>query len=327
MTPKGDISMESKKIILNSTSNDNKKGILDFSNVERLCVVKIKGYNIKFNKTQTLIIKNADNQHKIELDSKLETYSIPLLDLSKKVACLLVENQNGSMRPLLWGGTELDNQQEIESETLNNNYKHDNNINNKVMPIINSNSKEDLFDENDEEIENCIENCMKKDNFELSPCSNCRYKKHFYDEDKMEEAKDVLHNIAKMQEDEKKQFFGEENNNSDKDPYFYSLVKNQYEDMFSKYATLDDLSQIIPSSKWIKVEMEDGYYVLGLIYEEDVPKYMCYGVPQTIRTNPPKELENYGQWLPLDAQNPNGSGYYIMYQSAESGENIEVEII
>ena len=41
------------------------------------------------------------------------------------------------------------------------------------------------------------------------------------------------------------------------------------------------MSQIIPSSKWVKVDWENNgkYYVIGLIYAYDVLKYVCYGVP------------------------------------------------
>ena len=73
--------------------------------------------------------------------------------------------------------------------------------------------------------------------------------------------------------------------------------------------------------------MEEGYYVFGVIYDESLPHYICYGIPCNNKGVPPKELEGFCQWLPLDISNQEGKGYWISYQDANSGENIKVEVI
>ena len=87
------------------------------------------------------------------------------------------------------------------------------------------------------------------------------------------------------------------------------------------------LEQIIPFSKWVKIENEDGdnYYVLGLIYENDQVKYICYGVPGMYSENPPEELKGYAEWLPIDSTKEKEFGYWITYQDAQSGENVKAD--
>ena len=85
------------------------------------------------------------------------------------------------------------------------------------------------------------------------------------------------------------------------------------------------LSQIIPFSKWVKIDNEESgdYYVLGLIYEDDSVKYICYGVPAMYSNEPPKELKDCAQWLPIDSTKEKEYGYWITYQDAASGDNVK----
>ena len=110
---------------------------------------------------------------------------------------------------------------------------------------------------------------------------------------------------------------------------FYEEVKNQIGELFTNYPEEDFLTQIIPHSKWVRVDYEKNghYYVVGLIYDEGILKYICYGMPGMWEEKPPKEMEGVCQWLPLDNQKPNDFGYWLSYQDADTGENIEIEVI
>ena len=103
---------------------------------------------------------------------------------------------------------------------------------------------------------------------------------------------------------------------------FFELISEQIDELFDKYPEEEKLSQIIPSSKWVKVDWENNgkYYVIGLIYEYDVLKYVCYGVPVASESDMPAEFENVGQWVPID-----NWGYYIMYQDAVTGDTIKID--
>ena len=50
---------------------------------------------------------------------------------------------------------------------------------------------------------------------------------------------------------------------------------------------------------------------------------MAYGLPGVGTDNVPEGLEGYSQWIPLDSNNPNGDGYFVMFQDANTGESIK----
>lgn len=219
------------------------------------------------------------------------------------------------------------------------------------------------FDQND--IENVVDDEIVKyeliENFDEpdSPqCQHCKYKNVFYQEKNLDEAKEQLAKIAQMQANEQNMQYtaqneqdnyhilqdnaqndsfsindinlDDEKNEEDlpnTDPYYYGLIKAQYDDMFSKYPTFSPLSNIIENSKWIEVEGVDDPYIMGIIYDDDKPKYLCYGVVQQKKQSPPVEIAGSSQWVPFDITNEFGSGVWIMYQSADNGETIKVEVI
>ncbi|MCM1306663.1 MAG: hypothetical protein NC037_02105 [Bacteroides sp.] len=106
---------------------------------------------------------------------------------------------------------------------------------------------------------------------------------------------------------------------------FYYAVKPQIDEMFVCYPEETLLADVVPNSKWVRVDADDGYYVVGLLYDEDEPSFICYGVPQLKSdgyVKAPAEIENLCVWLPLGASE-NISGYWIIYQSARTGEIIK----
>lgn len=103
---------------------------------------------------------------------------------------------------------------------------------------------------------------------------------------------------------------------------FYEIISDQIDDLFNKFPSEERLVEIVPNSRWIKVDYDgDGkQYVLGLIYDKDEVKYICYGVPSDKDNAPPSVLESYSQWLEID-----DGGYWVMYQDAKTGENVIVD--
>jgi len=189
-------------------------------------------------------------------------------------------------------------------------------------------------------------------------CQNCKYKNVFYQEKYLDQAKEQLTKIAQMQANEQNvQYTAQnmqdncyilqdnsqnddfdinndetnkienKNNLTSADPYYYGLIKAQYDDMFSKYPVFSPLTNIIENSKWIAVESVDDPYIMGIIYDDDKPKYLCYGIVQEKKQSPPIEIADSSQWVPFDISNEFGSGVWIMYQSADNGETIKVEVI
>lgn len=105
---------------------------------------------------------------------------------------------------------------------------------------------------------------------------------------------------------------------------FYNMIAEQLQELFDKYPSENNLSKLIDNSKWCKInrDFDNSYYVVGIIYNNNDIKYICYGVPGNYNIQPPREMQGYSQWLPTDATDPYNNGYWVMYQDADTGENI-----
>lgn len=110
--------------------------------------------------------------------------------------------------------------------------------------------------------------------------------------------------------------------------YFFDEISSQLDLLFDKYPLDEVLCDIIPNSKWVKVDNEnEKFYVVGLIYSENEVKYVCYGFPAEWTEKPPADFNEKAQWLPIDVADPHGQGYWITYQDALDGEMVKVDII
>lgn len=104
-------------------------------------------------------------------------------------------------------------------------------------------------------------------------------------------------------------------------PAYYCSIKEKIEPLFSKYEPISRLSELIPESKWVKIEYKNnGYYIVGIICEERIPRYVVYGVPGN-RNFKPRGFESYSIFLPESLFEQNGKGYWCMFQNAETGES------
>ncbi|MDR2634799.1 MAG: hypothetical protein LBC13_02325 [Clostridiales bacterium] len=102
---------------------------------------------------------------------------------------------------------------------------------------------------------------------------------------------------------------------------FYLAVKPQLDEMFVCYPSEDVLNNLVPYSRWIKVAVEDDYYVVGIISDpQGTPEFICYGIHGNFLLKPPEEIRGLSEWLPLDLTKKDGEGYWIIYQSAITGK-------
>lgn len=104
---------------------------------------------------------------------------------------------------------------------------------------------------------------------------------------------------------------------------FLNDIIYQLDEMLEKNPPDDILNNIIPNSKFVKIENESPY-VLGVIYEDNVLKYIAYGVPGEYTSLPPKELGVHYQWLPLNPRDVMSDGYFMIYQDAITGDLVEI---
>ncbi len=102
---------------------------------------------------------------------------------------------------------------------------------------------------------------------------------------------------------------------------FYAAVKPQLEEMFECYPDEKVLNDLIANSRWVKIENEDEFYVVGVISsEQGTPEFICYGIPSTHDNTPPSEISDVCDWFPVDKEVPYGDGYWLIYQSAITGK-------
>ncbi|MGN1227427.1 MAG: hypothetical protein ACI4TX_02165 [Christensenellales bacterium] len=113
-----------------------------------------------------------------------------------------------------------------------------------------------------------------------------------------------------------------ENNSNFEKPKFYKQIENSLNSLFAVYPSDELLEERIDGSKFAKVDYENtgDYYSVGYISEDNVPKYICYAIPCKAGSPPPKNMEEFSQYLPID----NEKAYYLMYQNADNGETIEI---
>lgn len=104
---------------------------------------------------------------------------------------------------------------------------------------------------------------------------------------------------------------------------YYDRIRGQLLKIFATYESEENLEHIIDDSRWAKVRYGGAgdYYIVGVIYDGESPAYIGYGVPGASGEKPPEELENFCEWLPA---RQDGFGYWMMYQSADSGKAIRV---
>ena len=107
---------------------------------------------------------------------------------------------------------------------------------------------------------------------------------------------------------------------------FLEMIKPQLDVLFEQNEHFKELEEKLPETEWVKVVCdgeEGGHYVLGKLYDGEVLTHIAYGTfAENSSQKPPEGLEMFCQFLPLDAEKPNSSGYYVMYQDAITGENV-----
>lgn len=111
--------------------------------------------------------------------------------------------------------------------------------------------------------------------------------------------------------------------NLDEKLEFLNDIIYQLDEMLVQYPSDDIISSIIPNSRFVRVD-GDNPYIVGVIYEDKMLKYIAYGVPATYNTLPPADLGQHYQWLPLNPNDVMSDGYFMIYQDATNGTIVEI---
>ncbi len=309
---------EKKSLVLLGVENQKQKAVLHLEKNQDLFTGRLRIYNFSIEPEGILSIgfhneKQISKAGLVRISNALYEFKIDSKLICENFSCAVVSTFQGDISPILYGNTNSKNNLE---ETLSNLFAEEfssEKTMEEVETILEENKieyDEKLQKEIDEEIDNEIEKEISK--CSANDCRNCKYKRVFFEE-KPNLEDDIIQEKQEENETEKT---------------FFEQIKPQIDELFLKNSREEYLQNLIPNSKWVKVDYDSqgDYYILGLIYEEESLVYVVYGVPGVYSSLPPKEIAGKPVWFPLDNENPESFGYWLSYQDANTGESIEAYV-
>jgi hypothetical protein len=301
-----------KTLVLSALDGSMKKAVVNVEKFKNRLEGQVRLYNFSQEPEGILSLGILQNNQVLKAgllpaDTRLYTFvleeGLSLLEGAKSISCALVNFKGGDANPLLFGSSDGKVASSTEIRLASALSLLDDELSVVKTKKVLDEEGLDFDEEEQENIDKLIDEHMKDDG--------------------------ITQPINEKEPDLDKDEKNDKGDKKEKKGLFYNEVKNQISELFTSYPEEEFLTQIIPHSKWVRVDYEKNghYYVVGLIYEESTLKYICYGLPGMFSEVPPKEMEAYSQWLPLDKDKPQQFGYWISYQDADTGESLEIEVI
>ena len=101
---------------------------------------------------------------------------------------------------------------------------------------------------------------------------------------------------------------------------YYERIKDQLKKIFNENPKEIALENMVKNSRWVRMGKNENSYVVGIILDRNVPRYICYGLNGTYLSKP-NEIKTYSSFIPKSPFNLKGEGYWVMFQNAISGES------
>ena len=300
--------MSKKSIVL--TGEGSKKAVLSLEHDGKDLSGRVRLYNFSAEPSGIISLGLYMNGKVVKAgltrtSSMLYTFQSLREELPSDFSCAVVNFTGGKSQALLYGSSEnVDAREQAYNAVINT-----------LQGTATAGEVEKVLDDYqidyDDELKCDIDKAIDEE-FEKNSCAKCKYRDYYY-----------KHAETQTLQQEKQENLLVET--PAETHTFYDEIKDQVEKLFRENKTEEYLQNMIPASKWIKVEYEESgdYYVLGLIYDDDTLKYVCYGVPGIYQKTPPRELSGYPVWFPLDKDKREGFGYWLTYQDAESGQSVK----
>ncbi len=105
---------------------------------------------------------------------------------------------------------------------------------------------------------------------------------------------------------------------------YYLAVKEEIDKLFKTYPKDKTLNGAFSCSDWVRIKgtKQDPEYLVGVLYEDGKAQYICYALKAENKNNPPKELKGVCAFVPHSVYE-DGRGFFVIFQSAASGECIK----
>ncbi len=300
--------MKSKTIILSNiiNQNSNSRGILTLYEEDDLLKCKLRLYSSpKLNVSCRLGIYHKQEVFTANLIEKNEQYESSFVgnfDMSQDFYCAIIDTSKNN-QPILAGGTYAGY------------YFNDTSV------FENTHSQAQNFEKEFDQVSkpmNC-EDCNK--------CKNCKYKEFFYSTSqqtpktpnpqiKCEEKHLPVANESASEKEAPKQTPAINTS-------WLDAITPQFKYIFENYPANEILNKKIDGGKFVNITENGEEYSLGAIYENEHLKYIAYAVKCNNSANPPKELGENFQWLPLDIMDPLSEGYFLVFQDTSDLKILE----
>lgn len=106
---------------------------------------------------------------------------------------------------------------------------------------------------------------------------------------------------------------------------FYDKMKDEIEGLLSSYPVEEPLCRTVENSRWVRISYaDDAFYVFGVIYSGNTPRYICYGVPAKSCDRPPESMAGMAGFIPASTEKDCNAGYWVMYQDAATGASLHI---
>lgn len=350
-----------KKIMfMSNESKTNEMGILKLERKNNTVFGNIKTYNNSINGSYILGIKLDDKIIKQNVNIQNNNYSFisnEINNLDTVLGCALIKLEDGEFKPILWGNAKDKNH---KANIVNSLRQSINNLSNsRIHNIKTENTKTNNEEGQRQQIKIKTNQQEKFDNNKTNNLTTAKisaqnslldqsvyhpYKNNSGNinietlskismEEELIPTSDIPEiavscsqvSLFESSEEEVENIIDNELKNlNSQDKQFYNMIADQLQELFDRYPPEENLNKLIDESYWVKINTDtvNKHYVVGIIKNNKDIKYICYGVPGSYNQEPPTEMREYSQWLPTDISDPYNNGYWVMYQDAETGENV-----
>jgi len=319
------ICMKSKTIIL-SNENQKGRGIITLLQEEDYLSIRLRLYNIeKLNPYCKIGIYHDGKAYSANLLEKNGAYTSSIVgdfNIDNDFYSAVIDTSKDNM-VIVSGGT-------YDGYFFNDTsvFTHDNpNANYVDVDVASLNRDNSIMTKNNFgnfQADKAID-CVANEKSPCGDCEHCMYKEYFYSSQSSKVESSVESAFESGVENllNKTLIDCEKEQANEKPQTVLNSLVSQFKYVFENYPEDERLSGLLPTGKFVEISEADSKYSIGALYEEGEMKYICYARLVGYADQPPAELGEHYQWLPLDKEDPLSSGYYIVFQDAKDLKIVE----
>ncbi len=105
---------------------------------------------------------------------------------------------------------------------------------------------------------------------------------------------------------------------------YYLSIKAEIDELMRNYPKDDTLCGAFSCSEWVRIKGEEGnpQYLVGVVYDGEKARYICYALAAVDKDNPPEEIKDVCAFVPTTLFDEE-KGFFVIFQSTATGECIK----